>query len=36
LAGEEGGFCGLNTPLDWVVLLCSSLILTLRRREWGK
>jgi hypothetical protein len=36
LAGEEGGFCGLRVPLDWGVLLCSSLILIFRRREWGK
>ena len=36
LVGEEGGFCGLKTPLDWGVLLCSSLILTFRRRERGK
>ena len=33
LTGEEGGYCGLPSPLDWALLSMSVLFLSFRRRQ---
>ena len=33
LTGEEGGFCGMPSPTDWLLLSLSTLLLTFRRRQ---
>lgn len=33
LAGENGGFCGIESPFDWMVLMLSVFGLSFRRRH---